>query len=90
MNTAKAKVITVLITIAATISLIAMLIGLTFQFVTLGKLKRDEKILNEEIRKISEYTPQIQDQIAFFENAEALEDYFRSQGYGKGSEIYFE
>ncbi len=89
MSKGKLKTIVVSITIVAMLAIVGMVVGLTSQFVTLSSLKKQNRALEQEIARIREYTPSVEDEISFFSNKEALEDYYRQQGYSKSGDTIF-
>ena len=89
MTQAKIKAIVVAVTAAVVLAVCVMLVVLTIQFVTLNKLQADKARLDAAIAQIKEEKSNAANQIDFFGNQQALENMYRSQGYGKGNEIIF-
>ena len=89
MTESKLKLMVKLITVAAIVLLSVMLIILTVQFVSLSKLKREKSSLDKSVAYISEYTADVESQIDYFSNTQAVEDMYRAQGYNKDTDVVF-
>ena len=90
MTENKLKTIVKLVTVGAIVIFCAMLIGLTIQFVSLARLKHQKRSLDKSIAYINEYTADVESQIDYFSNSQAIADMYRSQGYNKDSDVIFE
>lgn len=90
MTKAKLKMAVISITTLAILLLVSLIVGLTFQFTKIAKLKSQDRILKSEIRKIQEQQEIYDNQMDFYNNKEALEDYYRELGYGKTGDQVFE
>ena len=89
MTERKLKLIVQAVTVFAMLVLCAMLIVLTIQFVTLAKLKKQNSKLNNTLNYLEEYSCEINSQIDYYNNAQALEDMYRAQGYNKDTDVRF-
>ena len=85
MNEQKLRMIINIGTVIATLVLVALIIGLVFQFVNRGILQSNQNKLQNELDNLSK-------QVEYYENAntyinENIEDYARENyGYGKNGE----
>jgi len=89
MTERKLKLIVQAVTVFAIMVVCAMIIGLTVQFVTLSKLKREQRSLNKTLSYLEDYSCDVNSQLDYYNNSQALEDMYRSQGYSKDSDIRF-
>lgn len=89
MSKTRLKVLTISITTVAMLMLFALIIGITFQFSKLTKLKNQNLALQKQIEITKEQSSLFENQTSFFNNTQALEDYYRQMGYGKNGEVYF-
>ena len=78
------------ITTLAILLLVSLVVGLTFQFAKIAKLKSTNKALRVEIEKVQDQQALYNNQTDFYNNKEALEDYYRELGYGKTGDRFFE
>ena len=90
MQKNRLRLIIMLSTVCAIIALVSMVTGLTIQFAKISALKKQNKALESQIAIVREYTPKVEDELEFFNNTQALEDYYRQQGYGKNGDILFD
>lgn len=90
MTKAKLKMVVISITTLATLLLVSLVVGLTFQFTKIAKLKSQNNALRVEIEKAQDQQAIYDNQIDFYNNKEALEDYYRELGYGKTGDQFFE
>ncbi len=89
MTESKLKLMVKLITVAAIVLLSVMLIILTVQFVSLAKLRREKASLDKAVAYVTEYTADVESQIDYFSNTQAVEDMYRAQGYNKDTDVVF-
>ncbi len=89
MTENKLKLMVKLITVAAIVLLSVMLIILTVQFVSLAKLRREKASLDKSVAYVTEYTADVESQIDYFSNTQAVEDMYRAQGYNKDTDVVF-
>lgn len=87
MTQEKLRTIVKLVTAGAVILLATLLVSLTYQFVVLGNLKRQNANLDAQITTLTEYNVQLNNELDYFSNSEALEDYYRANGYSKEGEV---
>ncbi len=87
MTQEKLKNIVKLITAGAVILLAVLLISLTYQFVVLNNLKAQKANLEASISELTDYNVGLNNQVDYFEDQAALEDYYRANGYGKDGDI---
>ncbi len=87
MTQEKLKTIVKLVTAGAVVLLAILLISLTYQFVVLSNLKRQEANLDASIQDLKEYNVELNNELDYFNNSEALEDYYRANGYSKEGEV---
>ncbi len=87
MTQEKLKTIVKLVTAGAVILLATILVSLTYQFVVLANLKRQSANLDAQIDALTEYNVQLNNELEYFNNSEALEDYYRANGYSKEGEV---
>ena len=87
MTQEKLKTIVKLITAGAVILLATLLVSLTYQFVVLANLKDQKSGLDASIKSLTEYNVELNNQVDYFNNSEALEDYYRANGYSKEGEV---
>lgn len=78
-----------LVTAGAVLLLAILLISLTYQFVVLSNLKRQQANLEANINSLTNYNTELDNQLEYFNNSEALEDYYRINGYGKEGDILY-
>lgn len=90
MRKNRLKLIVILSTVCAVVAIVSMVTGLTIQFAKISTLKRQNKALESQIAIVREYTPKVKDELEFFNSTQALEDYYRQQGYGKSGDIIFD
>jgi len=83
----KLKTIVKLVTAGAVVLLAILLISLTYQFVVLSNLKRQKANLDASIQDLKEYNVELNNELDYFNNSEALEDYYRANGYSKEGEV---
>ena len=81
--------IAILITASAIIAIVSMVAGLTVQFAKISTLKHQKAEIDNQIAIVREQTPKVENELEFFSSTQALEDYYRSQGYGKNGDIIF-
>lgn len=89
MTQEKLKNIVKLVTAGAVLLLAILLISLTYQFVVLSNLKRQQANLEANINSLTNYNTELDNQLEYFNNSEALEDYYRINGYGKEGDILY-
>lgn len=89
MTQEKLKNTVKLITAGAIILLAILLISLTYQFVVLSNLKRQKAALDANINSLTNYNTELNNELEYFGNSEALEDYFRLNGYGKDGDVLY-
>ena len=87
MTQEKLKAIVKLATAGAVILLAILLVSLTYQFVVLSNLKKQNAELDAQINALTEYNVQLNNELEYFNNSEALEDYYRANGYSKEGEV---
>ena len=87
MTQEKLKTIVKLVTAGAVILLATIIVSLIYQFVVLGNLKRQSAELDAQINALTEYNVQLNNELEYFNNSEALEDYYRANGYSKEGEV---
>ena len=87
MTQEKLKAIVKLATAGAVILLAILFVSLTYQFVVLGNLKKQNAELDAQINALTEYNVQLNNELEYFNNSEALEDYYRANGYSKEGEV---
>lgn|GEM_PF-2912253 len=87
MTQEKLKTIVKLVTAGAVVLLAILLISLTYQFVVLSNLKRQKANLDASIQDLKEYNVELNNELDYFNNSEALEDYYRANGYSKEGEV---
>lgn len=89
MTQEKLRNIVKLVTAGAVLLLAILLISLTYQFVVLSNLKRQQAGLEANINSLTNYNTELDNQLEYFNNSEALEDYYRINGYGKEGDILY-
>lgn len=89
MTENKLKHLVQFITVLAMILLCGMLIGLTIQFVSLAKLKKENSQLDKTLNYVKECTIDVETQMDYYSNSQALEDMYRSQGFNKPTDVVF-
>lgn len=89
MTQEKLRNIVKLVTAGAVLLLAILLISLTYQFVVLSNLKRQQANLEANINSLTNYNTELDNQLEYFNNSEALEDYYRINGYGKEGDILY-
>ena len=87
MTQEKLKTIVKLITAGAVILLATLLVSLTYQFIVLGNLEAQKADLDASINTLNNYNVELNNQVDYFNNSEALEDYYRANGYSKEGEV---
>lgn len=87
MTQEKLKTIVKLVTAGAVVLLAILLVSLTYQFVVLSNLRRQKANLDASIRDLKEYNVELNNELDYFNNSEALEDYYRANGYSKEGEV---
>lgn len=92
MKKSKLQLLVKLATIFAVTLVMAMLVMLVFQYVSLNNLKTDEQALNNQLNQLVESRQNYETELAYMENnqAEFIEDYVREVlGWGRENEIQF-
>lgn len=89
MTQEKLRNIVKLVTAGAVLLLAILLISLTYQFVVLSNLKRQQAGLEANINSLTNYNTELDNQLEYFNNSETLEDYYRINGYGKEGDILY-
>ncbi len=89
MSKTKLKALTISITAIAVLALFSLIIGITFQFAKISKLRSQNLALQKQIEITKQQSELFENQTSFFNNTQALEDYYRQMGYGKEGEVYF-
>ncbi len=87
MTQEKLKTIVKLVTAGAVILLAVLLVSLTYQFVVLANLKSQKRDLDASISELTEHNIELNNQLDYFNNSEALEDFYRANGYSKEGDI---
>lgn len=93
MRESRVKLLVKSVTVVAVIIVMAMLTGLTFQYISLNNLKTDEQQLESELATLVELRENYESEYDYMQNnqAEFVEDYVREVfGWGREGEIKFE
>ena len=92
MRQTKLKLLVKLGTVLAVVVFAVLLVLLTFQYVSLNNLQRDESALTEQLNSLEEVYQNYEEQYDYIYNNEAqyVEDYVREVlGWGREGEIRF-
>ncbi len=89
MEEKKLKTIVSVVTALVVFALVAMVIGLIFQFVHLSNLKKKQTELQQQIAYYTNVSDDAKEKIDYYKNSEALEDMYRALGYSADGDIKF-